>query len=280
MKITIFYFSGTGNTWWVMNKIKEQLLDKKHQVTTHSLESTFVKDEKKVKGAINESDIVGFGYPIYGSDIPMNFMSFIDNLPKMDKKIAFVFTTMLLFSGDGAIVAKRRLKKRGYKVKQAVNIRMPNNVKLPYPIFKSLKIRNGEEIKAIKEKALKKISKLTKRIDSGKRWIQGADPFNIIGGLMQRIEMRLFDLSIYARNFFVDKKTCTQCMQCVDYCPTENIIFEDGEFIWEDRCVICLRCYNLCPEEAIQYKKATLDRERYIRYKGPGNDFSVEKLKK
>ena len=59
-----------------------------------------------------------------------------------------------------------------------------------------------------------------------------------------------------------------------------NIIFEDGKFTWEDRCTLCLRCYNLCPEEAIQYKKATLDREKYTRYKGPGNGFNVYDLQK
>ena len=200
---------------------------------------------------IKNADIVGFGYPIYGSDIPENFMKFIDNLQKVDKKPAFVFTTMLIFSGDGAVVGKRRLRRRGFKVKQAINIRMPNNVKLPYPIFRSLRIRNAEETDEIKRKAFTKLSKLADRIVTGRNWVQGWDPFNITGGLMQRVEMRLFDLSIYARNYFVDKETCTQCMQCVDTCPTNNIVFEDGEFIWKNRCTICLRCYNLCPEDAI-----------------------------
>lgn len=239
-----------------------------------------MKKENAMQKIIAESDIIGFGYPIYGSDVPDNYRAFLRALPKVNNKLAFVFTTMLLFSGDGAIVAKRILGRKGFKVKQAINIRMPNNLKLPYPIFKRLPIHNGEETRGIKEKAAKKIDKLVGKIIEEKRWIQGADPFNIAGGLIQRVEMRLVDLSIYARNFFVDKETCTECMQCVDSCPTNNIVFEEGEFKWENRCVLCLRCYNHCLEDAIQYKKATLDRERYQRYKGPGDGFSVNKLKK
>ncbi|MBD3191907.1 MAG: hypothetical protein GF308_14765 [Candidatus Heimdallarchaeota archaeon] len=279
MKAAIFYFSGTGNTWWVTNQLQEKLTEKGITVNCCSAESNDAKEPKKVEKLMAQADIVGFGYPIYGSDIPKLFMDFIKQLPKVEKKAAFVYTTMMLFSGDGAIVAKRQLRKKGFRVKQAINIRMPNNVKLPYPIFKHFPIRNGEENDEVKKKAQRKIVKLVDRIIKSKRWIQGNDPFNIIGGLMQRIEMRLIDLSIYARNFFVDEATCIQCMDCVNNCPTNNIVFEEGEFSWEDRCILCLRCYHFCPVDAIQYKKPTLDRKRYPRYKGPGNGFSVDKLK-
>ncbi len=249
------------------------------EIKKYSIESTEIAKPEIHNELIRNVDIVGFGYPIYGSDIPKNFMDFIDNLQKVDKKQAFVFTTMLLFSGDGAVVAKRRLRKRGFKVKQAINIRMPNNVKLPYPIFKSLAIRNAEENDKVKQKAFVKLSKLADRIASGKNWVQGWDPLNIAGGLMQRVEMRLFDLSIYARNYFVDDETCTQCMQCVEYCPSNNIEFKDEKFSWKDKCILCLRCYNLCPEDAIQYKEATLNRDKYTRYKGPTDGFTLNKLK-
>jgi len=278
--VVMFYFSGTGNTWWVGKQIEKMLTEKGVVVKNISLEADNFPDSEAIEKMVKEADTVGFGYPIYGSDIPENFMKFIDNFPKVDKKPSFVFTTMLLFSGDGAVVAKRRLRKRGFKVKQAINIRMPNNVKLPYPIFRSFPIHNGDENNQVKEKAAKKAVKLVDRILAEKNWIQGWDPLNIAGGLMQRVEMRLFDLSIYARNYFVDDETCTQCMQCVDYCPTNNIKFEDEIFTWEDKCVLCLRCYNLCPEDAIQYKKATLKREKYTRYKGPGNGFQVNVFKK
>lgn len=92
--------------------------------------------------------------------------------------------------------------------------------------------------------------------------------------------MRLGNLQKYARNYSVDEETCTQCMQCVEYCLTDNITFENETFTWGNKCNLCLRCYHLCPEDAILFKKATLDRSRYPGYKGPGDGFTVSKLKK
>ncbi len=281
IKITIFYFSGTGNTWWATEKLQQMLKEKKFEVEYFSVESKVAQDGKKANELINQSDLVGFGYPIYGSDIPLVFMNFIKSLTPVKNKNAFVYTTMMIFSGDGALVARRQLKKKGFKVNQATNIRMPNNVKLPYPIFKRFPIKNGEENDWVKnKKAMPKIAKLVDRIVSNKRWIQGWDPVNVAGGLMQRVEMRFGKLYKYARNYYVDEETCTQCMQCVDNCPTENISFEDEIFTWGKSCILCLRCYHLCPEDAVLYKEPTLDRKQYPRYKGPGDGFTISKLKK
>ncbi|NHJ47055.1 MAG: hypothetical protein FK733_04635 [Asgard group archaeon] len=224
--------------------------------------------------------MVGFGYPIYGSDLPVNMIKFIENLPEVNDKPSFVFTTMMLFSGDGAIVAIRKLRKKGFKVKQAINIIMPNNVKLPYVIFRHLRIQDEEGIKKIQKRAGKRINKLVDKIVAGKNWRLGRDPISIAGGLTQRIPMKLIGWSIMAKPYFVDMETCTECMICVNYCPATNITFKDGEFEWGKRCIACLRCYHMCPEDAVQHKKGTLNRKRYTRYKGPGDGFSLAKLKK
>ena len=281
IKITIFYFSGTGNTWWVTERLCEMLKEKKFEVEHISVESKKGKDEKIITKLIENSDIVGFGYPIYGSDIPPNFMEFIKNLAPVKEKEAFVYTTMMIFSGDGALVGRRQLRKKGYNVRQATNIRMPNNVKLPYPIFRRFPINNGEANDWVKnEKALPKIKKLAEKILKKKRWLQGWDPVNVSGGLAQRLEMRFGNLWKYARNYSVDEETCTQCMQCVEFCPTNNITFENEKFNWGKKCVLCLRCYHMCPEDAILFKEATLDRTKFPRYKGPGDGFSLNKLQK
>ena len=112
IKIIIFYFSGTGNTWWATEKLQQMLKEKKFEVEYFSVESKVAQDGKKVNELINQSDLVGFGYPIYGSDIPLIFMDFIKNLAPVKNKNSFVYTTMMLFSGDGALVARRQLKKK------------------------------------------------------------------------------------------------------------------------------------------------------------------------
>ncbi|MBD3192129.1 MAG: hypothetical protein GF308_15900 [Candidatus Heimdallarchaeota archaeon] len=278
-KIMIFYFSGTGNTWWIAKTIQEKLLEEGFKVEKHSIESPIFKEQGKIDQIIENVDYIGIGYPIYGSDMPDSFYEFITKLPTVEDKQAFIFTTMLSFSGDGALVARRRLKKKGFCVKQAINIPMPNNVKLPYPIFRSFPSHNQRQIEKIKIKATKKVDKFVKKFVKGKKWLEGRDPISILVALIQRVPMKIIGWSRFAKNFFVDRKDCIDCLQCVNYCPTNNIQFKNDQFSWGDNCIACLRCYNLCPTNAIQYKKATLNKKKYTRYKGPGNGFKVKKLK-
>ncbi len=50
----------------------------------------------------------------------------------------------------------------------------------------------------------------------------------------------------------VDADTCTGCETCVESCPSEAIIMEDGvAVILEDECVDCGACVGECPLEAI-----------------------------
>ncbi|MBY9007353.1 MAG: hypothetical protein KGD63_11415 [Candidatus Lokiarchaeota archaeon] len=41
--ISIFYFSGTGNTWWVTEKIKNILKKKGHKIIIYSIEREDLK---------------------------------------------------------------------------------------------------------------------------------------------------------------------------------------------------------------------------------------------
>jgi ferredoxin len=49
----------------------------------------------------------------------------------------------------------------------------------------------------------------------------------------------------------VDKKTCTGCEACVDACPTEAIVMENGKAQVNDACVDCGACVDECPVKAI-----------------------------
>lgn len=270
--VAIFYFSGTGNTWWLGKALERKFNERNIQTQFIEIDSEFVT---QYIDRVDAFDIVGFGYPIYGSDCPLKFWSFLNTLPLVEKKDSFVFTSMLAFSGDGALVAERHLKKRGFNLKQAVNIKMPNNLKLPYPIIDQFPIYSEEETEQILMKAEKKIERLIDKIINRDHWIEGRGPLGILGGVIQRGSVVLLGWSRWARNFFVDNEACTQCMLCVDDCPTGNIRYEDGEFVWGEKCICCLRCYNLCPIDAIQYKKATLDRDKFQRYKGPISGYNT-----
>jgi len=53
----------------------------------------------------------------------------------------------------------------------------------------------------------------------------------------------------------VDNNKCTGCGDCVDICPAEVYVIEDGKAIAVniDECTECCACVEACPEEAIEH---------------------------
>lgn len=50
----------------------------------------------------------------------------------------------------------------------------------------------------------------------------------------------------------VNQELCTGCEACIDMCPMETIVIEDGKaYIVEENCSGCRACIMACPVEAI-----------------------------
>jgi len=50
----------------------------------------------------------------------------------------------------------------------------------------------------------------------------------------------------------ISEKTCTGCGTCLDVCPTEAIIMQDGRAVITLDCIDCGACPRVCPEGAIK----------------------------
>ncbi len=136
--ILLYFFSGTGNTWWVAKTLAEKLENRNIETQLVNIES---KDEELTK----TPDMIGIAYPVYGSDYPVNVGEFVEGLPDVDDINCFIITSILGFSGDGALTLEKTLKDKGYNLKQAVNFRMMNNIKLPCSDPDVQRGRSGED---------------------------------------------------------------------------------------------------------------------------------------
>ena len=129
----IFFFSGTGNTWWVTREITRQLNDLGWHARAHSIEQV---DQADISKRMQSADVIGFGFPIYGSDAPANFKSFLNTLPIMaPAKPAFGFVSQWLWSGDGCNFLEKPLAQKGYQLRWTVEFNMFNNISLPVVPF-------------------------------------------------------------------------------------------------------------------------------------------------
>jgi len=266
MKIIIFVFSGTGNTWFVAQCLQENLKAGGAFCDVISVETI-----NQCQQQIETADIIGIGYPIYGSDMPEPITTFIKKMENHPNKRAFVYCTQMMYSGDGASIGGKLLRQKGFDVRQLAHFNMPNN-KTDYPIFKWMKPPDYDRLK---KRIMRKTKRFATAILTNKRKRKGDHLFGLLLGLLQRIPYR-HEYQSFKNTIKIDQ-TCIGCSHCTELCPSGNLVMEDGVAKGLDKCVLCYRCVNHCPVNAIHFAK----KSRVITpYHGPTKDFDIEQLRK
>jgi NAD-dependent dihydropyrimidine dehydrogenase PreA subunit/flavodoxin len=272
--LPIFFFSGTGNTWWVGSELANALSEQGFHAEALSIEQV---SRPQISAAISQAAIVGLGYPIYGSDAPLVVQDFIAALPVTEeRKPMLVFATQAVWSGDGAYFMRSEIEAKGYQIRWAVHFNMPMNVCLDCGFVFNFLFRSANAKPA---GALKRIHKLAGRVAVGKTWIMGRSPLFSFGWMQRlpfRKTMRFWQTSVLC----VDPERCTACGRCEQLCPVGNIQLEDGLPQFGDQCNLCLRCFNYCPELAVLAFNKPFSEKWYgeAPYQGPVPEFTPEQL--
>lgn len=256
-KAVIFYFSGTGNTWWVADKIKKQLDANNINADTVSIEKT---DSKKADWWIKTADLIFFGWPVYDCDLPEPMKNFIDNLKPVEKgKHIHTFCTQMGFSGDGAWNYHKHFQKKGLIIDSTQHYVMPSNLSHLGGIFGTPE--NEARIKEIIADCEKQVEKNMHELLIGKAKIKGK--YSFLLGALFRLPYR-FLYKRYQKQVGVDKNRCNSCGLCAALCPSDNIIMSEyPEF--EGKCSLCMRCYAICPETAITVNGKSRDTAKTVK---------------
>ncbi|MDD2715345.1 MAG: EFR1 family ferrodoxin [Candidatus Wallbacteria bacterium] len=279
MKIAIFYFSGTGNTWWAAGQLATRLHDRDCEVTVQSVENPLISDEQLLSRTLSEADQIVLGYPIYCSDAPAPVKDFVKKLPRFAKrKNISIFCTQNSFSGDGDSFLRKTLRHKGLTLRQSIQINMPTNFQVPIPPFSFFPPESGEKLEKMKERANWALSRFADLIVADEKYIQGKNPgYRLFGSLMRWIWK--FGIKGLPRHLWADKSRCTRCGLCVESCPVHNILLENELPVFGKKCISCFRCYNFCPACAVNYLKGTLDTGKFLRYHGPVKELTPDKFK-
>ncbi len=259
MKLGIVYFSGTGNTAWVTQRLVEQLRVRGDVVTAFSCEET-----PAAQLDVAAWDGLGIAFPVHSSFAPSVFRDYLEQLPAADK-LLFAVTTAGYWAGDTAWYAAQSLARRGYRLFLCANVLMPNNFFIPKMDF--LPVTPPERVPRFLERATRRVAQLAARIHAQERHIEGAGIIGRLGGALQRWGYSNFEPKMLAR--FSADETCTGCGWCVRHCPTQSWELRDYKAHFLDLCIFCMRCYNFCPVQAIQATEKTRNLKKYRRYQGP-----------
>ena len=264
----IFYFSGTGNTRWIVQQLAEATGE----------ELRFIPDEMKkdvMRYELKDGERLGFCFPTHGWQPPRIVREFIQkakfiktNTDCTDKtdvntNTDCIFVWALTTCGDNMgkamDILNRELAKKGLQAETLFSVIMPESyVCLPF-MYTDTENREHEKI----EQARQQTQHIARIIRDRQRGIveleQGATPrlFSYVIG--QYFNKRM----ITDRKFTVDEDVCTRCGKCRKVCPVDNITGTPPEWLHKGRCTCCLACYHYCPVHAINYGSITRKRDQY-----------------
>ncbi|MBU5484392.1 EFR1 family ferrodoxin [Clostridium sp. MSJ-11] len=274
-KTIIYYFSGTGNTWWIANALQQQLAAQNHQAQSYSIETL---TPENVLEQVKDVNHIIFGFPVYGSTAPKFMINFINQFPNAtNDQSASIFATQALASGDTAYHIGKMLIQKGYSLKQTMHFRMMNNFHIPK--FRFYRPKNDYRVDKLHQKSLPKVKKLALAITNNQEHIIGKNIIDYLLGNFQRSHIdKVIDM--ISKEFKIDSTHCVNCGKCERICPTQNIKKCGDTYKFGDNCMLCLRCYCQCPKSAILIGEGTKNEIKYPRYKGPEKYFDINVLMK
>lgn len=270
MKFATFYFSGTGNTEWVVKEFNQKIKEKGHLGEMFSIEQRDIQKLSFLEAIFRGSDYIGFANPIYGANIPpimRNFIKLVVLLIAKDKeysKPVYIINTFAYINGFGPFALNKLFSNVGLKLISYVNIKLCNNISTPKIKIDEISF---EELEKRKEKALIQLDKMVDMLFTDKKYITGIGLY-LIPGIIIRKKLHKGILDNY-KALSVKNESCSLCMLCVNKCPTKSILYLDNSFEFLSTCTACMRCYNHCPSYSILFNGIYADPSIYKRYQGP-----------
>jgi ferredoxin len=259
----IFYFSGTGNSLYIAKNIRQQL-----QESIISIASAMHNENEAYEYILKDDEIIGFIFPVYAWAPPKMVLEFIKRLKFRNYNNHYIFAVATCGDniGNTMKVLESSLKKNKLSLKSGFSIQMPNN----YILLGNIDKKEVEKQKLLKEEDT--LNEINKKIAARKEGVYEVEKGWMPGMLTSIINPLFNHMGINTKKFYATDQ-CNRCGLCEKVCNSKTINLQEKP-IWGENCTQCLACVNLCPTKAIQYGKST---ENKGRYKHP--DIHINELK-
>lgn len=223
----IHYFSGTGNTRLLAERLSDRL------------------ECKVIPLGLLESQDVILMYPIYAMGTPKHVIEWIKQLPSGSGEVYIIKTAgdFLKINSQASFKIINLLKAKGYRIIYDRVIVMPSNIFMKFPKEVSAKLY---------EVAKHKIDLVYDDIINHKERLEKSRPITrLIASAASYMESH-YGGPAFARSLKTTQ-ACTKCGIWVDNCPVLNIGLKD-RIEFGHKCVFCMKCVYNCPEHAIYSK--------------------------
>lgn len=242
----IYYFSATGNSRHVANRLAEALNES----------ATPVLDVLGKGVAVGNQMILV--YPNYCGGVPSVIREFLQkNIFQISKDAKLILViTYGNNTGASASIASKYFKKNTGRTFDAIySVKMPDNWT---PVFN---LTNTAEVAEINRKADEEIDAIIRKIRMG---TFGDHVNDKLGKFMEVVYPGFYKALSKTSHLHVED-SCIGCGLCTERCPVNAIEMKNGKPTWiKKNCAMCLGCLHRCPRFAIQYDDKTKDHGQYI----------------
>lgn len=271
LKNIIYYFSGTGNSYYVAKSISNNIGAQLKSILSINRNKTI------------EADILGFVFPVYESKPPKLVTEIIRNLTSIKANYIFAITTYGVALSSSLLHFNKTLNEKGSFLSMGYRIKSPQNA-VGSTYFtdeeNNLRILNSDKkliniIQNIKNKKITEIEKTT--------IFEDMTLIKEIPYILKLVFILIFKGS-KALQFKVTND-CIKCYQCVKFCSVNNIYLSNETIRFKDKCVACFGCIQWCPKSAINIGKYSFEELNIKKYHHPKvkieelfNDENKEKI--
>ncbi len=243
MKNRIYFFTGTGNSFYIAKKVAEKMGD-----------CEVIAINKDTSLELSEGyERIGVIFPCYGGGMPSMVKKFLEKLefPVQNNTYLFAITSCGGNAGETIPMVKKIIESKGWELNYGGQIMaFPNAVTL-YPMFKLVNFFNKRTNNGVDKHVSKIINK------------ENCDIKELSKGKEESYAKMMAKFKETDTHYNVNGK-CNGCKVCVKVCPSRNVEMKDGKPKFNGNCESCMACIQMCPRKAINYKDKTQKRRRYI----------------
>lgn len=243
----VLYFSGTGNSKYIAQRIATATEDSLYSINNAIKENHLFDEEANEK--------LVFVLPTYAWRIPRIVEKWIRDSSFPSHIPAYFLMNCGGEIGNADKYIIKLCNDKEFDYMGCAEIVMPENY---LAMFSTPNKEQSERI----------ILKREPDIENCIQYIIENNPLpdyktNSQGKIMSDIINPLFyAFFVKAKGFTVSDK-CIGCQKCLRECPLNNIAIEKGRPIWGNDCTHCMACITVCPTEAIEYGKKSIGKPRY-----------------
>ncbi len=243
MKVTMIYFSQTGNTRTVAETMAEAFREKGNTTRTISLKKATPEDAARC-------DLLGVGSPCFSSQAPTAIKTFLRSLPRLDQQRAFVFATSGGAPGRVLSDLTHLMQRQGAEVIGGFLTRGEIHYPAPCVVGRFPKRPNADDLLSARHF----VAEINEHISAGRTGlIPHSRPDTMKPRGMFYSAVALISTDGFLRRSLpepkFDSSRCNRCQWCAYECPVHNIILQPYP-IFGRQCIRCYRCLTGCPKNA------------------------------